>query len=376
MADIINRSQNTKPNAANVSGVSSSAISMGTTQIENIKRQIDQVKKLKNSIPKNLFSGTNKNAKKILLKVYKLLKKVVIEILKNLPICDLIGQIPLDEVKKVAKYAIKLRNETISLLVKILNTVTKVLGFNSILEVLLNVFNTIINLIPIITSAIPSAVAGVGIPVGVGVNFSSLLAKANKFLEDIQEILGLINDCIIWLASKLGELINLVTTITQDMFICLEKIAFMEAAEENPLVYSYVPGTNDEIQNLIQLKFNNLMGDVSPIPQIDLGIQEDTYKGFTFDIRVKRTVEGVPQNYEAALHWFVLSAEQGNAEAQAALGYLYNSGDGVLQDFVQAHMWLNIAAANGNEKAREAREEVAKQMTPEQIAEAQRMAKE
>ena len=41
-----------------------------------------------------------------------------------------------------------------------------------------------------------------------------------------------------------------------------------------------------------------------------------------------------------------------------------------------AHMWFNLAAAPGHEYAQEGRDIVAKRMAPEQIAEAQRMARE
>lgn len=295
MAEVLNQNEFLN------NGGTSSAMMSSIEQIANIKKQIDQINKLKNSVPKNLFSGTNKSAKKILLKIYKLLKKLVIEVLKNLPICELIGQIPLDQVKQVAKYSVKLRNEIISLLTKILNIVTSILSITSILEVLLNVFNTIINLIPIITAAIPSAVAGVGIPVGVGVNFSSLLSKMKEFVDNITEILGLINDNIRFIAGKLGDLLSTIINITQDMFACLEKIAFLEAAQENPRVYTHIAGTDIVIDNLIQNKFNDLIGEISPIPNIDLGIKEESYKGFTFDIKVKKTLKGVQQNYAVAL---------------------------------------------------------------------------
>ena len=39
-------------------------------------------------------------------------------------------------------------------------------------------------------------------------------------------------------------------------------------------------------------------------------------------------------------------------------------------------MWLNLAAAQGHEKAIKLRDVVARLMTPDQIAEAQRLAKE
>jgi TPR repeat protein len=69
-------------------------------------------------------------------------------------------------------------------------------------------------------------------------------------------------------------------------------------------------------------------------------------------------------------------AEKGDASAQDSLGTAYVKGDGVPQDYVLAHMWFNLAAALGSESARESRDAVAKVMTPDQIAEAQRLARQ
>ena len=63
-------------------------------------------------------------------------------------------------------------------------------------------------------------------------------------------------------------------------------------------------------------------------------------------------------------------------KAQHNLGVMYYYGQGVTLDFVQAHMWLSLATAQGNKKASERRDIVAELMTPNQIAEAQRMARE
>ena len=70
------------------------------------------------------------------------------------------------------------------------------------------------------------------------------------------------------------------------------------------------------------------------------------------------------------------AAEQGYAGAQSNLGFMYGKGRGVPLDYVQAHMWLNLATKQGIERARKARDELAKKMTPAQIAEAQRLARE
>ena len=59
---------------------------------------------------------------------------------------------------------------------------------------------------------------------------------------------------------------------------------------------------------------------------------------------------------------------------------MYAGGRGVPRDSVQAHMWLNLAASReSGTKAKsyaEARDTVAGRMTPQQIAEAQRLARE
>ena len=62
--------------------------------------------------------------------------------------------------------------------------------------------------------------------------------------------------------------------------------------------------------------------------------------------------------------------------AQLNLGDMYEKGQGVPQDYVLAHMWLNLAAAQGIEIAGEIRNLLAKNMTPAQIAKAQRLARQ
>ena len=84
----------------------------------------------------------------------------------------------------------------------------------------------------------------------------------------------------------------------------------------------------------------------------------------------------MPQDDAAAVRWYRLAAEQGDALAQYFLGLKYANGEGVPQDDVSAHIWLNVAAATGDKDARKALENVAARMTREQIAEAQAMARE
>ena len=86
------------------------------------------------------------------------------------------------------------------------------------------------------------------------------------------------------------------------------------------------------------------------------------------------TGKGVPQDYAEALKWFRLSADQGNPDGQGALGSMHYMGRGVPQDYVLAHMWFNLSAARGGSAER--RDSILHQMTREQIAEAQKLARE
>ena len=74
------------------------------------------------------------------------------------------------------------------------------------------------------------------------------------------------------------------------------------------------------------------------------------------------------------------SRRQGLAQAQHNLGLIYSHGQGVPQDYVQAHKWLNLAAshASGDDQKKYAdhRDSLAGKMTAQQIAEAQRLARD
>jgi TPR repeat protein len=92
---------------------------------------------------------------------------------------------------------------------------------------------------------------------------------------------------------------------------------------------------------------------------------------------------GVPKNYAAAASWYRKAAEQGHASAQFNLGLMYSSGGGVPQDYVQAHKWFNLAASRfdatakvNRDKAVSNRDGVTARMTPAQIAEAEKLARE
>jgi S1-C subfamily serine protease len=102
---------------------------------------------------------------------------------------------------------------------------------------------------------------------------------------------------------------------------------------------------------------------------------------------------GVPQSDTEALRWLRAAADQGEAEAQLSLARMYKDGRAVPQDYIQAHMWANVAVSraraltefSGQMSPDELsqmrryytalRDELAAMMTPEQLAQAQALAR-
>ena len=85
---------------------------------------------------------------------------------------------------------------------------------------------------------------------------------------------------------------------------------------------------------------------------------------------------GVARDFAEAVRWFRRAAEQGHGDAQYNLGAMYTLGYGVERDYVEAHRWFNIAGVAGHEMAMDDQGSVTKQMTPTQIAKAQKLALE
>jgi len=69
-------------------------------------------------------------------------------------------------------------------------------------------------------------------------------------------------------------------------------------------------------------------------------------------------------------------AEHGAADGMYNLGLMYSIGKDVEINLITAHKWFNLAAMRGNLEARKYRAELAAEMNPVEVAEAQRQARE
>lgn len=61
--------------------------------------------------------------------------------------------------------------------------------------------------------------------------------------------------------------------------------------------------------------------------------------------------EGVTLDYAEAMRWYRMAADHGSAPAQYAVGSIYEHGQSVVQDYGEALRWYRMAAAQGNTRA-------------------------
>lgn len=85
---------------------------------------------------------------------------------------------------------------------------------------------------------------------------------------------------------------------------------------------------------------------------------------------------GVPQDHKEAARWFIKAAEQGEPLSQYDLGQRYIVGLGVPTNNIEALKWLILAAGNGQVDAARKRDELRSSMSRNEIAEAEKLAKQ
>lgn len=90
---------------------------------------------------------------------------------------------------------------------------------------------------------------------------------------------------------------------------------------------------------------------------------------------------GTRRGHAEAARWFHRAAERGLPVAQYRLATMFAGGLAVPQDLVLAHKWFSLAAAGlppgtGRDRLIGARDQLAEDMTADQIAEAQRLVRD
>jgi hypothetical protein len=83
------------------------------------------------------------------------------------------------------------------------------------------------------------------------------------------------------------------------------------------------------------------------------------------------------RNYAEALRWYRLAGEQGDGQSLHRIGEAYWTGSSVPRDYTQAYMWFTVAALRWPQgMSLMIRQTLIRALSAEQIAEAQRLARE
>ena len=85
-----------------------------------------------------------------------------------------------------------------------------------------------------------------------------------------------------------------------------------------------------------------------------------------------RRGRGVPQDFAEALKWLRRAADQNEAGGLRFLGSMYHGGEGVPRDLVSAYVWFSLADAKTKEPPSKELADIARQLTPAQMAEAKK----
>jgi len=67
---------------------------------------------------------------------------------------------------------------------------------------------------------------------------------------------------------------------------------------------------------------------------------------------IQDTQLSIDEDLDIAYSWYLKAANNGNSDAQYALGAMYLNGEGIAEDIFSAHDWIKEAANNGNLEAK------------------------
>ena len=85
--------------------------------------------------------------------------------------------------------------------------------------------------------------------------------------------------------------------------------------------------------------------------------------------------QGVQRNFMEAAKWYLKSAQAGNPNGQYLIGLSFKEGSGVPKDTIESYKWIHLAAEQRvDPRHTEARDQLALLLTPAVVAEGKRRA--
>ncbi len=128
---------------------------------------------------------------------------------------------------------------------------------------------------------------------------------------------------------------------------------------------------------VVQLAAQHTKADQKPIEEVKaLADAGDAKSQIELGRRYDKG-EGVVKDHAEAAKWYRKAAEQNYVDAQFNLGMCYEKADPGTEDWAEVYKWLSLAARQGHEGAKKFMTVLeSKLMTPEQIAQGQKRARE
>jgi TPR repeat protein len=106
------------------------------------------------------------------------------------------------------------------------------------------------------------------------------------------------------------------------------------------------------------------------------GVERMTPTGAAFPGKIKGAAKMAFTDMEIAEAHAAARTTAAQSEDLYKLGLIYSTGQSGAVDLVQAHMWFNLAAVRGSDAAKECRREIADQLSKDEVATAQKRARE
>lgn len=85
---------------------------------------------------------------------------------------------------------------------------------------------------------------------------------------------------------------------------------------------------------------------------------------------------GVSQSFAKAAEFYLKAAKGNHPYPQLRLGEMHRDGKGVAQDHKAAYMWFDLASSYGEQKGATERDRIAEKLSPAEINEAKKTAKD
>jgi TPR repeat protein len=128
---------------------------------------------------------------------------------------------------------------------------------------------------------------------------------------------------------------------------------------------------------VVQLAAQQTKADQKPIEEVKAKAETGDAKSQMELGRRYDKGAGVAKDHAEAAKWYRKAAEQNYVDAQFNLGMCYEEADAGTEDWAEVYKWLSLAARQGHEGAKKFMTVLeSKLMTPEQIAQGQKRARE